>query len=110
GLGLSVFIAVASLQTTRLESGPIRGRSALAGSTSRRTPCLRVVSSCRGGTQVSSGDIDDAAVPIHRIQHLTFHAQLLQVLLFRVSRLAVGKHFYLVELVNAQDTAGVLTV
>src|SRR5699024_8878666 len=34
-LGLAVFIAVASLQTTRLESGAIRGRSELAVSTLR---------------------------------------------------------------------------
>src|SRR5699024_1242082 len=108
-LGLAVFIAAASLQTTRLESGAIRGRSELAVSTLRWNPGLRVVFAGRGSTQVTTGDIDDAVVQIHRIQHLTFHAQPLQVLLCRVSRLAVGLHVYRVERVNGQDAAGVLT-
>src|SRR5699024_6096250 len=58
----------------------------------------------------TTGNINDSVVQIHSIEHLALHGQQLLVLLFRILRLAVGKHFHLVELVHAQDTAGVLAV
>src|SRR5699024_11651183 len=109
-LSLTVFITVASLQTTRLESSAVRGRSQLTVSILSRDPSLGIKLAGSRSTQVTAGNVDDSIVQVHRIEHLALHGQQLLMLLLGVFRLAIGEHFNLVELVDAQNAAGILTV
>ena len=73
-------------------------------------PSLIVELAGRRRTEVATGNIDGAVGQFHGCKHVLFHGQKALVHFFRVLRLAVDKHLQLVELVDAQDAASVLTV
>src|SRR5690606_23032688 len=62
------------------------------------------------GTEVSTGNIDDAVRNLHGVQHVPLPTQETLMLGVGVFRSAVCEHFDLVELVDADDAAGVLAV
>src|SRR5699024_8650205 len=103
-------VAVAHPQTAGLEGRAVGGRRELAVGALGGDPRLAVVLAGRRGTEVAAGDVDHAERQPHGLQHLLLEAQQTLVLRGRLLRRAPGEHLDLVELVHADDAAGVLTV
>src|SRR5699024_617064 len=101
---------VTGLQTTRLESSAIRGRSQLTVSILGWNPSLGIKLTGSRSTQVTAGNVDDSVVQVHRVEHLALHRQQLLMLLLGVLRLAIGERYKLIELLDARNATCILTV
>ena len=101
--------AFAYVQAACLVGGAVRGRGQLAVGALGGDPRLTVEFACGRGAQVPCGGINHAIRKTAFLQHFLFEGAHLLVYFFRLLHLAVDEHFGLVELVHANDTAGVFT-
>ena len=110
GLRLAVLVAVANRQPAGLKGGAVRSRRQLAVGLLRRNPRLAVELACRRRAQIACGDVDHAIGHLDLRQHLALPTQQPLVFGLGLVRLAVDEALDLVELVHADDAAGVLAV
>ena len=101
--------ALADVQAARLVGGAVRGGGQLAVGALGGDPRLAVELAGCGGAQVACGGVNHAVCEAAALQHFLFEGQQLCVHLFCLLDGAVDEHFSLVELVHANDAAGVLT-
>src|SRR5699024_939093 len=108
GLRPTLVIAVPYTQAAGLERRAVGGRGELAVGALGGDPRLAVVLPGRRGAEVATRDVDDAVRQAHRLEHLLLEAEQSLVLGVRLLGLAPREHLHLVELVDADDAAGVL--
>src|SRR3954452_11225189 len=103
-------VALPGVQPARLVRGAVRGRRELAVLALRRHPRLAVeLAGCRA-TEIAGRGVDDAVGHLDLGQHLALPPEQALVLGLGVLGTAVAEHLDLVELVDADDAAGVLAV
>ena len=102
--------AVADVEPARLVGRAVRRRGELAVRALRRHPGLDVVLARRARAEVAGGDVDDAVAEAEVLQHPLLQRDEAQVLGLGVFGRRVDEHLELVELVHADDAAGVLAV
>ena len=99
---------VAAAQSPRLVVGRVRGRGELPVSLLARDPGLAVELAGRGGAEIADRDVDDPVGDLERGEDALLDREQALVLVLRRRRLDEREHLDLVELVDAEDPAGVL--
>ena len=105
-----VAVAHTDLQATSLKLGGVRGRRDLAIRALRRNPRLDVELACRTAAEIARSHVDHAIGQFQSVDELALPCKQAFVLSLGILRTAVGEHLDLVELVHADDAAGVLAV
>src|SRR5690606_23116035 len=96
--------------SARLVGRAVGGRGELTERVLRRNPRLDVVLACRARAEVARGRVDDAVAQAEGLEHALLPAEQAEVLGLGLFRRRVDKHLELVELVHADDAAGIATV
>src|SRR5690349_11164976 len=99
--------AEAGTEAARLVVGRVRAGGELAVAALARDPGLAVVLLRRRGAEVADGDVDDAVGDLELAEDPLLDRQQALVLLTGGVRLDKREHLDLVELVDAEDAAGV---
>src|SRR6478735_817697 len=111
-LGRTVLVehAFADVEPARLEGGAVRGRGQLAVGALGGDPGFAVKLAGSGIAEVPRGRVDHAIGQLALGQHLLFPGQQARVFGGGLLDRGVDEHLHLVELVHADDAAGVLAV
>ncbi len=110
GRGAAVLAAEARAEAASLERGAVRGGGELAVGVLGGDPRLDVVLAGGAGSEVARRRVDDAVGEAEVLHHALLHGEQALVLRLRVGGVDVGEHLELLELVHADDAAGVLAV
>ena len=106
----AVVAAGADAEPAGLEVGAVARRGQLEPALLRRQPGLAVVLASGRRPEIACSDVDDAERQLEHRQERHLVRQQPQVLLLGLREVDVGEHLDLVELVDADDAAGVLAV
>ena len=109
GLGLPINL-LPNGESSRLEGRTVRRGRHLHPPFLAWQPGFAVELPGSRAAEISRRRVDDAVGKLNLGKHLLFEIEQTSMLVLRIVRGAVGEHLHLVELVDADDSAGVLAV